>query len=63
MHQTCQDLVNAQVSVNRAVFEANRTIGSDDYLMWCIAEALGDLSSALQRLARKGKRRGVSRQK
>lgn len=54
-HRAAQHIVNAQVSVNRAVHELNRRAvssgyASDGYLSICIAEALSDLSQAMMRL-------------
>jgi hypothetical protein len=57
MHRTVQKLVDAQVSINRAVFEANKAKADEDYLTWCIAEAFESLSTALADLARRGKRK------
>lgn len=54
-HRAAQDIVNAQVSVGRAVHELNRRgmssgYASDGYLQICIAEAISDLSQAMKRL-------------
>jgi len=57
MHRPGEYLVNAQVSVNRAVFEANKPDADPKYLEWCIAEAMEDLSLALKTLTRRGKRK------
>jgi len=46
MNLACQELVNAQVEVNRAVFEANKTQSDTRYLQVCIAEAMQDLAAA-----------------
>jgi hypothetical protein len=53
-HRAIDNLVNAQVDVNRAVFEANEEKGParEDYLRKCIAGAIFDLTKALQKLRR-----------
>lgn len=42
-----QNIVNAQISVNRAVHEANKSKPDEDYIDHCISSALSDLSGAL----------------
>ena len=57
MNRTCHQLVDAQVSVNRAVYEANKDDEDEAYLTWCIAEALESLTLALKTLTRRGRRK------
>jgi hypothetical protein len=48
MNSACQELVNAQIEVNRAVLEANKEKPSTIYLAKCIAQAIEDLVTAGQ---------------
>jgi hypothetical protein len=57
MHRTIDSLVSASVSVNRAVFEANKSKADEEYLAHCAAEAIKELGEALEWLTRKGKRK------
>jgi hypothetical protein len=51
-----QSLVNAQVMVNRAVFEANQAKPRETYIDECVADALGELAEAVATDARRRKR-------
>ena len=55
MNRAMQPLVNAQVSVNRAVFEANKNKASEVYLIDCCAAAMRDLGEAIAVLMRSKK--------
>jgi hypothetical protein len=46
LNRATQEIVNAQVEVNRAVFEANKTKGRDAYIQVCIANAQEQLAAA-----------------
>lgn len=48
MHKKIQDLVNAQVSVNRAVFEGNRDNARPEYLQECAKAAITNLRKAIK---------------
>jgi hypothetical protein len=50
-----QKLVNAQVEVNRVVFDANRSRPRPDYILERIDEARSDLLAAQQLLRRRKK--------
>lgn len=61
-----QEIVNAQVSVNRAVFECNRPGEADrrkrrepdqQYIFECVSQAIEDLAAALKVMV--GVRRGA----
>jgi hypothetical protein len=47
MNRAIQELVNAQIEVIRAVFDANeRAVGNENYLLRCIANAQEQLAAA-----------------
>lgn len=46
MSRRIQELVNAQISINRAVFEGNKTKCDEKYIDECIASAQRDLADA-----------------
>lgn len=57
-HRAAQDIVNAQVCVNRAVFELNRRRRPDEqYLLTFVADAIEDLGKALKLLVRRTKQK------
>jgi len=46
MSRAMQELVHAQVEINRAVFEGNQPKPREEYIQCCIAEAMEDLARA-----------------
>jgi hypothetical protein len=55
LNRSIQPLVNAQVTINRAVFEANKNKADEVYLIDCSAAAMRELGEAIAILMRSKK--------
>ncbi len=56
MSARMQELVLAQISINRAVFEGNKTKPDELYIDECVSQAQADLANAALKEAKRRKR-------